>query len=230
LTGPSINLTTTPAAYEPASTDAEFVFTVGEGRLATAQCTMDGATVADDNCATGDATYFSLAPGQHTFAVLATDAAGNVTTKQYTWQIGTAGKPASPVLAAASDSGSSSADGITNADPLQFQDTCTSGDGMLLYDGATAVGGPTICASGAVSFSVGGLAEGTHPMNVTATRGTGTEGAHSNALSVIVDRTAPVLGIDSTPQLNMVSTSATFAFHVDDASPMQCQLDSGAFA
>src|SRR5262249_40411910 len=157
---------------------------------------------------TGDATYFSLAPGAHTFAVQATDAAGNVTSKQYAWQIGTAAKPATPVLAAASDSGSSNSDGNTNADPLQFQDTCTNGDGMQLYDGASVIGGPTACTGGTVSFSVSGLGEGAHTITVTATRGGGSESAHSNARNVVVDRTAPVLGIDSAPMSSMVSTSA----------------------
>ncbi|HET9833577.1 MAG TPA: Ig-like domain-containing protein, partial [Vicinamibacterales bacterium] len=134
-----------------------------------------------------------------------------------------------PVLTAATDSGSSSADGITSADPLQFQDTCTTGDSMLLYDDTAVVAGPTLCAGGVVTFSVSAIAEGTHPINVTATRASGSESAHSNVQMIVVDRTAPVLSIDSAPQTNMVSTSATFTFHADDATPLQCQLDGGAF-
>jgi hypothetical protein len=235
LTGPDIEFVSTPAVYEATSTDPEFVFTVAEGRLSTAQCTLDGATVADDNCNTGDATYFSLAGGQHTFVVKATDAAGAVTTKQFTWQIGTAGKPAAPVLAAASDSGSSNSDGITNADPLLIQDTCTTGDSMQLYDDVNAIGAPVVCVGGAVSFSIGGAGEGSHAYTLTATRGGGAESAHSNVRTVVVDRTAPVLSIDGSPlafmvSANIVSTTASFQFHDDDGSPMQCQLDGGAFA
>jgi hypothetical protein len=161
--------------------------------------------------------------------VKATDAAGAVTTKQFTWQIGTAAKPATPVLAAASDSGSSNSDGITNADPLQIQDTCTTGDSMQLYDGVNAVGSPVACAGGAVSFSVGGTTEGSHTYTLTATRGGGAESAHSNVRTVIVDRTAPVLSIDTAPMANMVSTSASFTFHSDDGSPLLCELDSNGF-
>jgi hypothetical protein len=229
LTGPDIEFVSTPAVYEPTSTDPEFVFTVAEGRLSTAQCTLDGATVAGDNCNTGDATYFSLSGGQHTFVVKATDVAGAVSTKQFTWQIGSAGKPAAPVLAAATDSGTSNSDGITNADPLLIQDTCTTGDNMELYDDVNAIGTPVACVGGAVSFSVGGTAEGSHTYTVTATRGSGAESTHSNVRTVIVDRTAPVLSIDTAPMANMVSTSASFTFHSDDGSPVLCELDSNGF-
>jgi hypothetical protein len=232
LTGPAINFTSTPATYVPSSDpnaqNPEFIFTVGEGRVSTAQCTLDGATVPDDNCNTGDATYFSVPLGQHTFVVQATDVAGAVTTLQYIWQIGSPSTPAQVVLSAASDSGSSSSDGITNSDPLQFQDTCTTGDSMLLYDGVNVIGGPTICSGGAVSFSIAGLGEGSHSITLTATRGGSAESAHSAAKAITVDRTAPVLNIDGTPQSNMVSTSATFTFHTDDGSATQCQLDGGS--
>lgn len=225
LSGPTIAFTSTPPAWEDGSAGFdEFVFTVSDNRLPTAKCTMDGAAVAGDGCDTGDATYSSLAPGQHTFAVSATDIAGNVTTKTYIWQIGT---PTATVPTLTSDTGSSSSDGITNADPLVFADACTAGDSIQLYDGGSAIGSPAVCAGTSVSISIAGVAEGTHTIAVVATRA-GHASAPSGAITVLVDRTPPFLTMDSTPQANMVSTSATFAFHDDDGSPTQCQLDAGA--
>lgn len=225
LTGPSITLDSTPPAWEDGSDGFdEFVFTVGEGRLPTAQCTMDGATVADDGCTSGDATYFNLSAGSHTFAVNATDVAGNVTTQTYTWQIGspTAAKPS-----LTSDTGTSNSDGITNADPLVFAESCTTGDSIQLYDGGNALGSAATCASGSASISVSGVSEGAHTITAVATRG-GHASAPSASLSVLVDRTAPVLTIDSAPAMTMVSSSATFTFHTDDGSATQCQLDGAA--
>jgi hypothetical protein len=221
--GPAITFTSTPPV-SATDQDSEFDFTVEDNRPS--QCQLDGGAFAD--C---DGTWFeTVGLGTHTFVVRAFDAAGAAGTASYTWTIGVADAPGAPVLAAASDSGSSSSDGITKSDPLAIQDTCTSGDSIQLYDGPIALGSALVCANGAVSFNVAGLAEGSHAITATATRGTTAESAHSAASTIVVDHTAPVLTLDGTPQASMISTSATFTFHTDDASPATCQLDGGTAA
>ncbi len=219
--GPVITFTSTPAA-SATDQDSEFDFTVEGSRPS--QCKLDNEAFAD--C---DGTWFETVDlGTHTFVVRAFDAAGAIGTASYTWTIGVSDAPSAPVLAAASDSGSSNSDGITKADPLVFQDTCTNGDSIQLYDGATALASALICANGAVSFNVAGLAEGSHAISATATRGATAESAHGTSSTIVVDHTAPVLTLDSTPQASMISTTATFMFHTDDSSATTCQLDGGA--
>lgn len=224
LVGPAIAFTTTPPAWEDGVSnggDDQFDYTVTPSRPST--CTLDGQT---QDCSTLPVDFFSLTPGQHTFVVTAADFAGNVSTQSYTWQIGTPSAPTA-VLTAASDTGISNTDGITNADPLMFQIACTNGDSIQLFEDGNAAGAPAVCAGGTVSISLAGVIEGMHAMTAQATRATAV-GAMGNATTIVIDRTAPTLMLTGSPSSSVVSSTAAFTFTTDDsATAMLCQLDSG---
>ncbi len=71
-------------------TSANFTFSTSDA-VASVRCRLDNAVSGLCTGATTQ-TYTSLTPGSHTFAVSATDAAGNVASDSYTWTI-TASQP-----------------------------------------------------------------------------------------------------------------------------------------
>ncbi len=97
--------------------------------------------------------------------------------------------PGAPLLAAASDSGSSNSDGITSNTALTFTGTAEAGTTVQLFDGATA--GNTATATGGSYTIAQTLSAGTHSLTVKATDAAGNTSAASAAASVIVDTTAP---------------------------------------
>lgn len=79
----------TPSSEPPSTTTettARFSFSTADA-VATVACSLDGAAYLP--CATPTTMgYTSLAVGSHTFTVQSTDASGNTTSGQYTWNIG----------------------------------------------------------------------------------------------------------------------------------------------
>lgn len=101
-------------------------------------------------------------------------------------------------LAAASDSGVSNSDNITNATSLQFTVSgVTSGATVKLFDGTQEIGSATANGTTVTITTTSALADGTH--NITARQTVQNEtSAASTALPVIIDKTAPVV-LTSTP-------------------------------
>lgn len=83
-TPPETTITSAPAATTSA-TSATFAFTSGEAG-STFTCTLDGGTA---QACSSPVTYSGLAPGSHTFSVLATDGAGQAdpTPANHSWTI-----------------------------------------------------------------------------------------------------------------------------------------------
>ena len=98
--------------------------------------------------------------------------------------------PSTPVLTAASDSGSSSSDRITNVQALTVTGTAQAGSTVTIYDGTTAVGSAT-ATGGSYSITTSTLAEGTHSLTAKAANAAGSTSAPSAPLSVTIDITAP---------------------------------------
>lgn len=96
---------------------------------------------------------------------------------------------AAPDLLAASDSGSSNTDNITNASTQQIGGSATTGDVVsVLVGGVTA--GIATAAGGSWSYSLS-LTAGSYAVTVSATDTAGNAGAASSALGLTVDTTAP---------------------------------------
>lgn len=122
----------------------------------------------------GDSSYAPATPVTRSFAVAAATAA-------------------TPDLAAASDSGVSATDNVTNAPSLTFSGSCV-GDGAtitLVVDSA-ATAATAACTGGSYSITAA-LAETASAGAAIATRATrgGVDGPLSGVLTVVVDRTAP---------------------------------------
>lgn len=87
--GPTVTITSGPAAGSTSGPYVTFTFTTSEGQL---QCSIDGGAYA--NC-TSPRSY-SLNDANHTFGVRAADAVGNLTTVTRTWNVDCAGQTTGP--------------------------------------------------------------------------------------------------------------------------------------
>jgi uncharacterized delta-60 repeat protein len=95
-----------------------------------------------------------------------------------------------PDLAAGSDTGTSSADDVTNASVLVFAGTAEAGSTVRLWAASTILGTATADDDGKYAITVTTLNEGTHAIHATATDAADNT-ATSAALTVLIDRSAP---------------------------------------
>ncbi len=98
-------------------------------------------------------------------------------------------------LAAASDSGVSNADGITNDNTPTFTGTGERGSTVTLYMGGTPMGTTTADSSGNWSFTSLSLSDGTYVVTATATDTAGNVSSASAAASVTVDTRADIVSV-----------------------------------
>jgi hypothetical protein len=169
-TPPVSSIGSAPADPSPAS-DASFSFSASEP--ATFQCSLDGAAFA--GC-TSPKAYTGLADGVHSFAVRATDAAGNVgAPATVSWRVDTAA-PQSSITSAPPNPSADSAAGFSFTADEAATFECR-------LDGAPFAG----CTS---PKPYAGLADGDHTFAVRATDAAGNVGAAATA-SWRVDTTAP---------------------------------------
>ena len=99
--------------------------------------------------------------------------------------------PSTPDMTAATDTGVSNSDNITNDSTPTFTGTGIVGDAVTLFDGATAIGSAVVGAGGTYSITSARLADGTHSISAEQTDALGDSSALSGALSVEVDTNAP---------------------------------------
>ena len=176
---------------------------------------LDGDTVIGggqaDAAGNWSMTTSALAAGVHAIAAQATDLAGNVGVASVplsvTIDVTAPVAPSTPDLAAASDSGASSTDNITNAIKPNFTGTAEANATITMFDGGIAVGIGQADALGIWSVTTGALSDGVHAITATATDLAGNPGAASAALSVTIDSVAPAApGI---AQVSAVAISGT---------------------
>jgi hypothetical protein len=103
--------------------------------------------------------------------------------------------PPAPMLASASDSGTSG-DGITNDPTPTFTGTAEAGTVVRLYDGADEIGS-AVATDGTYTITVTGLPEGTHQVRARATDAAGHRSTAGPATTVTIDRTGPLVSITS---------------------------------
>ena len=159
----------------------------------------DGTTVLGTATATGgnwSITSSTLAQGAHSLTAKATDTAGNVSTASaglsVTVDTTAPVAPGTPVLAAASDTGSSNADGITSATTPTITGTAEAGATVTLYDtDGTTVLGTATATGGNWSITSSALGQGAHTLTAKATDTAGNVSTASAGLAITVDTTAP---------------------------------------
>lgn len=101
--------------------------------------------------------------------------------------------PSALALSAATDTGDSSTDGITKATNLVVVGSAQAGSSVQVYVGGVSSGSPcTADGAGAFSCSLSTVPEGTKLITAKATGANG-ESVASQPLTIVVDRTAPVL-------------------------------------
>jgi hypothetical protein len=119
--------------------------------------------------------------------------------------------PSAPDLAAASDTGTSHTDNITDVTTPLFTGTAAANSLITLFDGATVVGSGDASAAGAWSITSSVLAPGTHSVTATAADAAGNLSAASKALSITINPPAPVsastIGLPSSPNFMAVPGS-----------------------
>ncbi len=191
----------------------------GTGVIGDTVTIFDGATAVGSAIVGGGGTYSittsTLSNGVHSITAQQTvaDTAGNVSA----FSIASSAlsvtidntaplAPSTPDLLAASDSGSSSTDNITNVTTPTFTGTAEIGDTVKLFDGATQVGSAVADGSGNWTITSSTLSQAVHSITATATDVAGNTGIASGALSVTIDTTAPTGG---TPDLITASDSGT---------------------
>ncbi|WP_426074981.1 Ig-like domain-containing protein [Janthinobacterium sp. DSP2-3-3] len=173
----------------------------------------DGVTVLGTTVASGGAwsiTSSALGDGVHTLSAKAVDAAGNTSTASslLSLSIDTSAPaaPPAPVLSAASDSGASDSDGITNVSRPTITGRAESGSTVTLYDsdGVTVLG-TAVATGGAWSITSSALGDGVHTLSAKAVDAAGNSSAASSPLSISIDSGAPAA--PPTPELSAASDS-----------------------
>ena len=178
------------------------------------ECKLDAAAFA--TC-TSPKAYTGLADGQHTFAVRATDAAGNQgAADSYAWRIDT-----TPPATAITDRPGS----LTNEGSATFSFTANEPGSSFScrIDGAPF----TLCGT---PKSYAGLGHGDHQFQVRAIDVAGNVGP-ATSYTWTVDTGAPTATITSKPSSSTNSTAPSFGFTASETgSSFSCRLDGGAFA
>jgi hypothetical protein len=227
LNGNTVSGTTTTVS---ASTDATGVFGVqfklDNVPLMTEDTTSPYSITWDTTTATN---------GSHTLTAVARDAAGNsIESPAVTVTVSNGpaplAAPSTPDLAAASDTGTSNTDNLTNASTPTFTGTATAGTAVNIFsDGAQVGSGPITSGTYSVTLTTA-LADGTHSITAKATDGTNMSGA-SGALSVVEDRTPPATSVSAPPNGATVSGTVAVTASAADSNGVvgvQFQLDGAA--
>lgn len=230
ITAPTNGSTVSGPTTVTASTDTTGVYGV--------QFRLDGALLQPEDITppysiNWDTT--TTANGPHTLTAEARDAADNkLTSPAITVTVSNGGTtlapPSTPDLAAASDSGTSNTDNVTNVATPTFTGTATAGTTVNLYsDGAQVGSGPI--TGGAYSITLAtALTEGPHNITAKATDGTNTSAA-SGTLSVVVDRTAPATSISAPASGASLTGTVAVTANATDANTVvgvQFKLDGAA--
>ncbi len=207
-----------------------FAFSANEP-ASTFQCQLDGGawSACSSPVATGQ-----LADGSHTFAVRATDAAGNQETapESYTWMVD-AGAPSVTIAQPGAFVNAS------DADPYTVEATSPDGD-VASVEFFRCSDATTACAGGSwVSLGTDATvpfqaswpldADGNRALRAVATDTAANMG--TDVVDVTIDRSVPATAIDLAPSDPSASTSASFEFSASEgAVSFECRLDAASWA
>jgi serralysin len=140
--------------------------------------------------------------------------------------------PSAPVLAAASDTGVSASDFITNDATPTFSGTATPGTTITLFADAEIVGTTTTTAGGAWTVTASTVVDGLHAFVASASTPTGTS-EPSGSINVTIDTVAPAITVtydhEYTQHLSLAfnDVGAANLMTIDDAVLTQTTAPSG---
>lgn len=220
---PNTTITGGPNQGETITTaSAQFTFTSSESG-SSFQCSVDSGAYA--SCSSPH-TLSSLSNGSHSFAVRATDGAGN-----------TDATPASRTFTV-DTSDHTPPETTINTGPAEGA-TITAGSTSFAFSSNEA-GSSFECKLDSGTFqscssprALSGLANGSHTFSVRATDPNGNVDASpaSRTFTVAIDSTAPDTVIDSGPDGTITTSSGSFAFHsTESGGSFECKLDGGDYS
>jgi large repetitive protein len=221
LSAPQTTLDAAPADPTNA-TSASFAFSASEPG-SSFECALDGGAYAP---CTSPAGYSGLGEGAHSFAVRASDPAGNTDASPagYGWTVDLSA-PAPPAITAPAG------DAVTNNTTVTLAGTADPGTSVELFDGASSVGTTPADITGAWTLTLTSVAEGAHGYTAKASDAAGNTSSGSNTRTITVDTSAPQTTLDAAPADPTNATSASFAFSASEpGSSFECALDGAAFA
>lgn len=209
-----------PAAI---SNDPSPDFGIVAGEPATFEYSLDGGAWEPSGAVV---VLGPLDEGEHTFAVRATDLAGNVgpASDAYTWEIDLT-SPGTPSILAP-------VDGSAVNDPRpEFSGSADPDTTVELTTGSESFGEAIAAGDGSwVIVPDQDLPEGLNSLFVRSTDAAGNVSAPSDIVELSVDTTAPVTQITQKPAVATTSTAAHFAFTANEPSAVfECALDEGDF-
>jgi len=134
----------------------------------------------------------TLPDGSHAFSATATDDAGNTSPESgaTTWVIDTT-PPAAPTVISVGEDTGIKGDQITSDNTLTVTGKAEPGSTVRLYDNGVLVGEAVADANGDYTITTGPLADGQHPLTVTATDASGNTSAPMSAGTWTIDTSAP---------------------------------------
>ena len=158
----------------------------------------NSTTAVGTATATGAGTYSvtssALTDGAKTITIKATDVAGNISASSasvvVTIDTVAPVKTGTPVLPAASDSGRSSSDKITNVTTPTITGTTTAATTVYLYTGTTVVGS-VYAASTTFSLVASTLPDASHVVTTKTADAAGNLSPISTSITVVIDTVAP---------------------------------------
>jgi hypothetical protein len=166
-----------------------------------------------------------LADGSHTLRARATDVAGNTGVQSAALVVvidSTAPvTPPAPDLVAASDSGASDTDNVTNDSTPTFAGKVEANATVNLFAGATLLGSAKVNGTGDWSITTGVLADGITKVHVTVTDVAGNVSAAGPETTVTIDTVAPTVPVVTSITLAGVSGTG-------EAGSTVTLLDSGS--
>jgi len=188
LAGATIGtLTTTDADADDTHT---YAFANGDGDTDNRLFSVAGATLK-----IGDA---ALAAGSYSVRLRTTDPAEASFEKEIVITVVddvAPGAPSTPDLIAASDSGRSNNDNLTNVITPTFTGTAEAGATVKLFSGDSQIGTGAADESGNWTITASALAPATHAIVATATDAANNTSGESDALEITIKTTAPVVTV-----------------------------------
>ncbi len=191
-------------------TGATFTIGTNEG---TVSCTLDGDP---EPCTAPTEELTSLADGLHTFAISATDTAGNHSSVSRSWTVDTEAPPAPAILGGPS--------GFKASTSASF--TFISSESGVSY--ACALDGSAFapCTS---PKAYSGLAPGPHTFQVVAVDAAANSSSQKTR-SWTIDTKKPNTTLTKKPAARTTARTASFGFRSSESgSTFQCKLDKGAW-
>lgn len=225
-TAPVVTISNGPAATT-ADTNASFTFSANES--ATFACSLDGVALA---ACSSPVTINNLGLGGHSFAVQATDTAGNVgLPTTHSWTVTEPPDTTAPDTlitdAPANSSASSAASFSFSGNDNRTTDTALAFECALDSAAWSACTSPMMYAD---------LTDGSYTFSVRAVDEAGNrDGEPANYTWTVAlpatPLTPPETTISSSPAANTTETSASFSFSSNEAGvTFECSWDSGEFA